>query len=94
MLDVDETKYVQHAHSREGRSIKGISRGQDVSRATVWKIVRTGATSFSYKRRTVSPPKIGPLQSELDGILAENAFRLKRERLTRMQVFEDLRARG
>lgn len=67
---------------------------QSKESAAIKKIVRTVATPFSYKRRTVSLPKIGPWQSELDGILAENAFRSKRERLTLMQVFEDLRARG
>ena len=94
MLGVDEIGKIRRAHIREGRSIKGISRDLGVSRATVRKVLRSGATSFSCERRTQPRPKIGPWQSELDGILSENAARPKRERLTLMRIFEDLRALG
>ena len=46
----------------------------DVSRSTVRKVVRSGAPSFSYERKTPPRPNIEPRQSELGGILVENAF--------------------
>ena len=46
----------------------------DVSRSTVRKVVRSGAPSFSYEHKTPPRPNIKPRQSELGGILVENAF--------------------
>lgn len=94
MLRLDKVKKIERAHYRDGRSIKGISREMSVSRTTVRKVLRSGAAAFSYKRRTQPRPKIGPWQSELDGILLENSARRKRDRLTFMQIFKDLRSRG
>ena len=54
----------------------------------------TGATEFVYERRTQPGSKIGPWQSELEGMLSENASRPKRERMTLMRIFEDLQALG
>ena len=73
---------------------KGISRDFRVSRETVRKVVRSGATEFVYERRTQPRPKIGPWESELDGILDENASRPERKRATLMRIFEDLQASG
>ncbi|EAV40700.1 Integrase, catalytic region [Stappia aggregata IAM 12614] len=39
-------------------------------------------------------PKIGPWQSYLDDMLGENANRPKRERLTLVRIYEELRGRG
>ena len=59
---------------REGDLLKGVSRDLDVSRSAVRKVVRSGAPSFSYERKTPPRPNIEPRQSELGGILVENAF--------------------
>ena len=64
MLGVDEIGKIRRAHFREGRSIKAISRDLDASRATVRKVLRSGATSFAYERRTQPRPKVGPWQSK------------------------------
>ncbi len=67
-----------------GRSIKEICRELHVSRNTVRKILRS-----------VQPqPKIGPWKDELDRLLAVNAARSSRERLTLIRVFEELRELG
>ena len=60
----------------------------------VRKVLRSGATEFVCKRRTQPRPKIGPWQSELEGMLSENASLPKRERLTLMRIFEELRSLG
>jgi len=63
-------------------------------RTTVRKVIRSGATEFSYERSVQPQPKIGPWRDELDRMLAENVRRPKRERLTRIRMFEELRALG
>ena len=52
MLGVDEIGKIRRADFREGRSIKRISRDLGVSRATVRKVLCTGATEFVYEHRT------------------------------------------
>ena len=94
MLGVDGIGKIRRAHFREGRSIKAISRDLDVSRATVRKVLRSGATEFVYVRRTQPRPKIGPWESQLKGILDENASRTERERMPLMRMFEYLQALG
>ena len=93
MLGVDGIGEIRWAHYREGRSIRGS--------AGIWRIpgddsegFAFGATEFVYKRRTRLRPKIGPWQSELEGMLSGNASRPKHERLTLMRIFEELRSLG
>jgi transposase len=78
----------------EGKSIKQICRELRLSRNTVRKVIRSGATEFTYDRTTQPRPKIDPWPSELDDMLAENARRPKRERLTLIRIYEELRNRG
>ncbi len=65
-----------------------------MSRNTVRKVIRSGATEFTYDRTTQPRPKIGPWRSGLDDMLAENARRPKRDRLTLIRIFEELCNRG
>lgn len=58
------------------------------------KVIRSGATEHIYVRTIQPQPKIGPWKDELDEMLAANARKSKRERLTRIRIFEELRARG
>jgi transposase len=57
-------------------------------------VVRSGATEFSYKRTVQPRPKLGAWLAELDRLLAINAARASRERLTVMQLYEELRGLG
>ncbi len=79
MLGVDEIGKIRRAHLREFVRSR-ISRDLGVLRATVRKVLRSGATEFVCERRTPPRPKTGPWQSESKGILAENAVRPKRGR--------------
>ena len=65
-----------------------------MSRNTVRKIIRSGATEFEYERRVQPQPKIGPWRDDLDRLLATNAARPARERLTLTRIFEELRGLG
>jgi len=94
MLIVETIAKIRRAHFIEGKPIKQICRELRVSRNTVRKVIRSGATEFTYDRASQPRPKIDPWRSELDAMLAENARRPKRERLTLVRIFEELRGRG
>ena len=94
MKGVDTIARVRREFFVRGRSLKEISRDLHVSRNTVRKIVRSGATAFEYERRVQPRPKIGPLQDELDGLLSANAARSSRERLSWTRIYEELRGLG
>ena len=94
MLVVETIAKIRRAHFQDGKSIKQICRELRVSRNTVRKVIRSGETEFSYDRTVQPQPKIGPWRNELDRMLAENLRKPKRERLTRIRIFEELRDLG
>jgi transposase len=71
-----------------------ICRELHVSRNTVRKILRSDETSFSYERERQPQPKVGPWQVQLDALLDRNDAKAKRERLTLIRIYEELRALG
>ncbi len=94
MLVVETIAKIRRAYFVQGKSIKAICRDLLVSRKTVRKVIRSGETEFVYERTSQPQPKIGPWRDELDGLLAANARRAPRERLTLVRIFEALRDRG
>ena len=94
MLVVETIAKIRRAHFIQGKSIKQIVREFQVSRNTVRKVLRSGATEFSYDRRAQRRPRIDPWRDDLDALLAENARRPKRERLTLVRIYEELRNQG
>ena len=94
MLVVETIAKIRRAYFIQGKSIKQICRELRVSRNTVRKAVRSGATEFRYDRSVQPRPKIDPWRSELDEMLAENTRRPRRERLTLVRVYEELCNRG
>lgn len=94
MLVVETIAKIRRAYFQDKKPIKQICRELRVSRKTVRKVVRSGETEFSYERSVQPQPKIGPWRGELDRMLAENARKPKRDRLTRIRIFEGLRALG
>jgi len=94
MLVVETIAKIRRAYFQDGKPIKQICRELRVSRNTVRRVIRSGATEFTYERRVQPQPRIGPWRDELDRILAENARKPKRERLTHIRIFEELRALG
>ena len=82
MKGVDTIARIRRAHFVRGKSIKEIVRELHVSRNTVRKVLRTGATAFSYEREVQPLPRIGHWREALDGLLAGNEGKPARERLT------------
>jgi transposase len=95
MLIVETIAKIRRDHFRDGKSIKAIVRTRGVSRNTVRKVLRSGETEFRYERHSATVyPKLGAFQSRLEEMLAGNAGKSRRERLTLMRMFELLRLEG
>ena len=94
MLTVETIGRVRRDHFLKGKTIREIARDLKVSRNTVRKVLRSGATSFEYERSVQPRPKLGRWTAELDALLTSNAANPSRDQLTLMRIFEDLRGRG
>src|SRR5881275_1721822 len=94
MLVVETIGRIRREHFVRGKSIKEIVRALKVSRNTVRKVLRSGATSFEYARAVQPQPKLGAWHGDLDRMLSDNEGRSSRERLTLIRVFEELRGLG
>jgi transposase len=94
MLIVETIAKVRLDHIVDKKPIKAIARDRGLSRNTVRKVLRSGATSFSYERGEQPYPKLGPYLEELRRLLAENEDRNRRERVTMLRLFEDLGRSG
>ena len=94
MLVVETIAKIRRAYFQDRKPIKQICRELRVSRNTVRKVIRSGATELTYECSVKPQPKIGPWRDELDRMLAENARQPKRVRLTRIRMFEELQTLG
>ena len=94
MLVVETIAKIRRAFFVEGKSIKQICRDLRLSRNTVRKVVRSGDTEFRYDRSVQPRPKIDPWRDQLDSLLEDNVGKPKRERLTLVRVYEELRNLG
>jgi hypothetical protein len=93
MLVVETIAKIRRAYFAQKKPIKAICRELGVSRKVVRKVIRSGATEFRYEREVQPLPRIGPWRDRLDAMLAANAARPGRERLTLIRLFEELCAR-
>jgi len=91
MKGVDTIARIRREFFIRKRPIKEIVRELHVSRNTVRKVVRSGATALSYEREVQPLPKLGQWRADLDRLLLTNAGKAPRERLTLMRIFEALR---
>src|SRR5712675_1751913 len=94
MLIVETIARIRREHFIKGKTIREIARDLKVSRNTVRRVLRSGATSFEYEREVQPRPKLGRWTAELDELLASNAVKAAREQLTLIRLFEELRGRG
>jgi transposase len=94
MLVVETVAKIRRAYFVQGKAIKAICRELRVSRKIVRKVLRSEATEFRYEREDQPLPRIGPWQEVLDQLLTANEAKARRERLTLIRIFEDLRGRG
>jgi transposase len=94
MLVVETVARIRREHFVKGKTIREIARDLKVSRNTVRRVLRSGATSFEYEREVQPRPKLGRWTEELDALLEGNAVKPAREQLTLIRIFEELRGRG
>jgi transposase len=94
MVVVETIGRIRREYCIKGKSIKQIARELQLSRNTVRKVLRSGATSFEYMRAVQPRPKLGAWHGDLDRMLSDNEARPARERLTLIRVFEELRGLG
>jgi len=94
MLVVETIGRIRRAHHVQGKAIKEIARELRVSRNTVRKVLRSGATEFRYEREVQPRPKLEAWREALERLLSENAGKSDRERLTLIRLFEELRGLG
>ena len=94
MLVVETIGKIRREHFVKGKTIKEIVRDLGISRNTVRKALRSQETSFAYDRETQPLPKLGAWSEKLDDLLAKNAKKPTRERLTLIRIFEDLHGLG
>ena len=81
MLVVETIGRIRRERFVKGKSIKEIVRELKVSRNTVRKVLRSGATSFEYMRTVQPRPKLGLLRADLDRMLSDNEAKPLRARL-------------
>jgi Homeodomain-like domain len=93
MLTVETIGRIRREHFIKGKTIKEIARDLKVSRNTVRRVLRSGATSFEYERDVQPRPKLGRWTEDLDTLLTGNAAKPVREQLTLIRIFEELRGR-
>jgi transposase len=94
MLVVETIARIRREFFVQGKTIKEIVRTLKVSRNTVRRVLRSGATAFTYEREVQPLPKLGLWREELDRLLAMNEAKPARERLTLIRLFEELRGLG
>jgi DNA-binding transcriptional regulator LsrR (DeoR family) len=77
MLTVETIGRIRREHFIKGKTIKEIARDLKVSRNTVRRVLRSGATSFEYERDVQPRPKLGrcalapsPQPTSSDGVSA------------------------
>ena len=94
MLVVETIAKIRRYHFVEGRSIKQISRDLKISRNTVRKVIRSGATEHYYEREEQQFPKLGSFTDRLEELLEENLNRPKRRKMTAQRMFEVIQDEG
>ena len=94
MLVVETIARIRRDHLVKGVPIKKIARDLRVSKNTVRKVVRGDETSFSYARKIQPMPKLGPWVEELERQLEANAKKERKDRLSLLQIHEDLASQG
>lgn len=94
MTGVETIGRIRFEHFQNGKGIKRIARELGIARDTVRKVLRSGATEFSYKREVQPRRKLGAWVDTLTAILEAEDRLPRRERRSTIRLFEELRGRG
>ena len=90
MLVVETIARIRRDHLVRGVPIKKLARDLRVSKNTIRKVVRGDETSHTYERKIQPMPKLGPWVEELERQLKANEKKARRDRLSLLQIHEDL----
>ena len=94
MLVVETIAKIRRYHFVKGLGIKTISRQLRISKNTVRKVIRSGATEYFYKRTIQPQPQLGEYVPRLEEMLKEDWERPRKRRLTARRLFELIQAEG
>lgn len=94
MLVVETIARIRRDFHVQKKPIKAIARDLGVSRNTVRRVLRSEETAFTYERASQPMPRLGRWREDLDALLAADAGKARKERLTLIRLFEELRERG
>lgn len=90
MLVVETIAKIRRYYFVEGKGIKEISRLLQMSKNTVRKVIRSGATEHKYNRSNQHFPQLGAFVSRLEELLEEDLKRPRKRRITARRLFEIL----
>ncbi len=91
MLVVETIAKIRRKHLGDKKSIRAIARELGISRNTVRKVVRGGATAHHYDRSDRQPrPKLDGFTHALEAELEANGKRTRRDRLTLTAIWRKL----
>lgn len=85
---------IRRAHLVQKLSVREIARRLHVSRKTVRKTIDADGAEFTYTRVAPLKPRLGDHAAALEGLLAENERKPRRERLTLIRLYEAVRGLG
>ncbi|KQO56353.1 hypothetical protein [Methylobacterium sp. Leaf91] len=91
MLIVETIAKLRRLFRNQHKSIREIWRELHLSRKVVCKALRSEKTAFSYKRQHQPRLQLGVPLACLDVLLAEELAKPKREHLSYVRLFEELR---
>jgi transposase len=94
MMTVETVGRIRRAHFVQKLSVREIARPLHVSRKTVRKAIEAEDGAFSYERGVQPMPRLGAHVADLERFLTENERKPRRERLTLMRLYEELRGLG
>lgn len=94
MLIVESIAKIRRYYFIDGKSLKEISRLLRLSRNTVRKVIRSGATEHRYQRTVQPQPRLGEHRRRIEALLESDWARPKKRRLTSRRLMELLQAEG
>jgi transposase len=94
MMTVETIGRIRRAYFVERESIRGIARRLRVSRQVVRRAIASETGEFHYERSVQPLPKLGLHLADLKRLLEENERRPRRERVTLIRMWEELRELG
>src|SRR4051794_15746322 len=94
MLIVERIAKIRRAYLARKKPIKAICREFGVSRKVVRKVVRSQASEFRDKRGHQPLRRIDPWRKQLDDLRLGHGGKPRRERLTLIRIFAELRGLG